>query len=462
MTSPSEQYAHSHRQQHLEELKELVSIPSISAQPAHKPDIWRAARWLVDRLAALGLDHAQAHATPGHPIVTADWLHAGPDKPTLLIYGHYDVQPADPLDLWHSDPFDPQVRGDNLYGRGASDDKGQILAHIQAVESFLKSIGKLPLNIKFIIEGEEEIGGPSLDPFIEAHQTELAADCVVVSDSHMPSPDLPAIQYGLRGLSYIQVNVTGPSTDLHSGAYGGAVYNPIQALAEMIASLKDRNGRVTVPGFYDKVRPLDDVERQTLAALNYDEDRFRREAGIEQTWGEQGYTVLEQITARPTLECNGIWGGYTGDGSKTVLPSSAHAKISCRLVADQDHREISRMLREHLERIAPPQVKVKTMTLHGGHGILLDRTAPAMQAAASALEKAFGNRPVFTREGGSIPVVASFKHMLGVDTVLMGFGLSDDNLHAPNEKFHLPNFYRGIQASIHFMNLLAGAPLSRS
>lgn len=457
MPGPVEDYAVRQRERHLDELKQLLSIPSISAQPAHKVDIERTAQWLVDHLTAIGLDHARAWPTPGNPIVTADWLHAGANKPTLLIYGHYDVQPPDPLDLWHSDPFEPVVRDDNLYGRGTSDDKGQIFAHFKAVEAYLKTGGALPLNVKFIIEGEEEVGGPSLAPFIQAHTADLAADAVVVSDSHMLRPDLPAISYGLRGMCYIQVEVTGPATDLHSGAYGGAVYNPIQALAEMIASLKDRNGRITVPGFYDKVRPLDADERRTIAAVPYSEEQFKQEAGIGQTWGEEGYTFLEQVTARPTLELNGIWGGYQGEGSKTVLPSKAYAKISCRLVSDQDYHDIGRLLSEHLARIAPPQVTIKTTTLHGGQGVLIDRNAPAIRAASVALEKAFGNKPVFIREGGSIPVVALFKQALGIDTVLMGFGLSDDNLHAPNEKFHLPNFYRGILASIHLIELMAGA-----
>ena len=454
MSGDAVQHARSHREQHLAELKELLSIPSISAQPNHRPDIQSAAAWLAEHFKSIGLARAGVHATPGHPIVLAEWLGAGPDRPTLLIYGHYDVQPVDPIDLWQSDPFKPVVRGDNLYARGASDDKGQIMAHVKAVECLMRTAGGLPVNVKFLVEGEEEIGGPSLDPFIEAHKPELAAEVALISDSHMPRPDLPAIVYGLRGLSYIQVEVTGPAGDLHSGSFGGAIYNPIQALAEMIASLKDRDGRITMPGFYDRVRPLDVDERQALAEAPFDGEKFRREAGVAETWGEKGYTTLEQITARPTLEVNGIWCGYQGEGSNTVLPSKAYAKISCRLVADQDYHEISRLLGEHLRRIAPPQVRVETKALHGGHGILIDRNAPPMKVAAAALEEAFGSRPAFIREGGSIPVVASLKHMLGLDTVLMGLGLSDDNLHAPNEKFYLPNFYRGIEASIHFMSLL--------
>ena len=458
MSTEAIDYARSNRDLHLDELKEFLSIPSISAQPAHKPDIERAARWVADHLKSIGMTHAEVYPTTGHPIVMAEWMGAGSRRPTILVYGHYDVQPVDPLNLWLSDPFKPEVRGDDLFARGASDDKGQIFAHMKAAESLLKTNGKLPINLKFLVEGEEEIGGQSLDPFVEMHKSELAADVALISDSHMLRPDLPAIAYGLRGLAYIQVEVTGPAGDLHSGSFGGAIYNPIQALAEMIASLKNHDGYITVPGFYDKVRPIDDDERQTLAAVPFGEEQFKKEAGVTQTWGEKGYTVMEQITARPTLELNGIWGGYTGEGSKTVLPSKAYAKISCRLVADQDYREISRLLNEHLKRIAPPHVRVEVKPLHGGHGILIDRKAPAIQAAAASLERAFGQQPVFMREGGSIPVVASFKQMLGVDTVLMGLGLSDDNLHAPNEKFHLPNFYRGIEASIHFMTLMGDMP----
>lgn len=447
-------HAHENRERHLAELKQLLSIPSISAQPKHNADIERAAQWLVDHLKSIGMTHAEVCATDGHPIVMASWMGAGDERPTVLTYGHYDVQPADPLDLWESDPFKPEIRGEDLYGRGTSDDKGQIFIHIKAAESFLKTTGSLPVNLKFIIEGEEEVGGPNLDAFIETRKDDLSADVVLVSDTHMLRPDLPAITYALRGLAYVEVEVSGPSTDLHSGAYGGAIYNPIQALAEMIAALKDRDGHITVPGFYDKVRALDEEEREMLAAVPFSDEQFMHEAGVNQTWGEADYTIKEQIWARPTLELNGIWGGYQGEGSKTVLPSKAYAKISCRLVADQDHVEIAQLLREHLQSIAPEHVKVNVTALHGGHGLVVDRNTAAMKAASAALENAFGAPPVFMREGGSIPVVASFKHILGIDTVLMGFGLSDDNLHAPNEKFHLPNFYKGIQASIHFMSLL--------
>ena len=448
-------FAVAHQDDQIKELKDLLAIPSVSAQPQHKGDIARAAQWLVDHLLAVGMQRAKVMPTAGHPVVYGEWMSAGKDKPTLLIYGHYDVQPADPLELWQSDPFKAEVRGQNLYARGASDDKGQIFMHIKAVEAYLKSSGKLPVNVKFIIEGEEEIGGPSLDPFIEQNAGLLASNVALISDTGMPQPDVPALTYALRGLCYMEVQVTGPKRDLHSGSFGGAVYNPIQALAEIIVSMKDARGHITIPGFYDRVCPLDEDERKSLAEVPFDEAAFRTETGIPLTWGEEGYTVLEQITARPTLDCNGIWGGYMGEGSKTVLPSKALAKISMRLVPDQDHEEIARLFRDHVIKVAPPQVKVEVRSLHGGKPAIVERSSPVIRAAATALERAFNRRPVFVREGGSIPVVSTFKSVLGIPTVLMGLGLSDDNLHSPNEKFYLPNFYRGIQASIHFLDELA-------
>jgi len=450
-------YALAHQDAQLEELKAFVSIPSISAQPQHRDDITRTAKWLTAHLLSIGMQRAQVMPTSGHPVVYGEWLGAGKDKPTVLIYGHYDVQPADPFELWLSDPFKPEVRGQNLYGRGTSDDKGPLFAHVKAVEAYLKTSGKLPVNIKFIIEGEEEVGSPSLDPFIEANSKLLAANTVMISDTSIPSPDLPALTYALRGLCYLEVEVVGPQRDLHSGSFGGAVYNPIQALSEIIVGMKDAHGHITIPGFYDSVHPLSDEERRVLAEAPFDEIGFRADAGIPSTWGEEGYTVLEQITARPTLDCNGIWGGYTGEGSKTVLPSKATAKISMRLVPDQDPEEIYKLIRAHVLRVAPPQVKVTVRSLHGGKPAIVNINGRELKAAATAMERAFGRKPVFVREGGSIPVVTTFKHVLGIPSVLMGLGLPDDNLHSPNEKFYLPNFYRGIQASIHFIDELAQA-----
>lgn len=445
-------YAANRQAAQLDELIEWLSIPSISAQPQHKGDIARTAQWLADHLLAIGMQRAEVMPTSGHPAVYAEWLGAGADKPTLLVYGHYDVQPVDPLDLWQSDPFQPTVREHNLYARGASDDKGQLFVHVKAAEAYLRTSGKLPVNLKFIVEGEEEIGSPNLDPFIEANRQLLAADAAMISDGSMPRADLPALTYGLRGICYMEVEINSPQRDLHSGSFGGAVYNPIQALVEIIATMKDARGRITIPGFYDRVRPIDEQERRSLSEVPFDEASFRGDAGIPATWGEEGYSVLEQICARPTLECNGIWGGYTGQGSKTVLPSTATAKISMRLVSDQDPHEIADLFRAHVTCVAPPHVRVVVRDLHGGKPAIVDRSAPVMQAAGAALERAFGRRPVFVREGGSIPVVSTFQSVLGISTVLMGLGLPDDNLHSPNEKMFLPNVYRGVQASIHFMD----------
>jgi acetylornithine deacetylase/succinyl-diaminopimelate desuccinylase-like protein len=450
MLNDTLQYAASHHAAFLAELKEFLSLPSISTLPEHQPDMQRTARWLADHCAAIGLRNAAVNSTASHPIVTAEWLEAGPDQPTVLIYGHYDVQPVDPIELWHSDPFKAEVRDDYLYARGASDDKGQTFIHLKALESFLKSQDRLPVNVKVIIEGEEEIGGPSLDAFIETRRDQLAADLAVISDTHMLRPDQPCLIYALRGLCYIQVELTGPARDLHSGQYGGAIYNPIQALCEMLASLKDRDGHITVPGFYDKVLPLSGAERRLLAQTPFSEEEFRQDTGVAGVWGEKGYTTKEQITARPTLEINGIWGGFTGEGPKTVLPARASAKISCRLVADQDHFEIAELLQNHLKQIAPPYVKVETRRLHGGYGALINLDSQYMRAAARVLQQVFGNAPVFEREGGSIPVVATFQKVLGIDSIMLGFGLPDDNLHSPNERFYLPNFYRGIEAAIRY------------
>jgi acetylornithine deacetylase/succinyl-diaminopimelate desuccinylase-like protein len=448
-------YAASHQDQFLAELREFLSIPSISAQPKHKGDMERAAKWLANHLKRIGLADAKAFPTSGHPIVTGEWMGAGPRKPTLLIYGHYDVQPPEPFDLWKTQPFRPTVRGDNLYARGASDDKGQVFAHIKMVESYLRTEGHLPVNVKFLIEGEEEVGGPSLTPFIESHKRQLACKVALISDSSMPSPSQPAITYGLRGICYMQVELEGPDHDLHSGSFGGAVYNPIQALAEMIAKMKDAKGHITIPGFYDKVRAVSNEERRAINNVPFDQAEFCRDAGVSSMWGEVGYTIPEQIGIRPTLECNGIWGGYMSEGSKTVLPSKAYAKISMRLVPDQTPEEIAHLFSDYVRRVAPPQVKVTIQNLHGGLPALIDRDIPEMQAASAALERAFGAKPVFMRDGGSVPVVAAFKSILGAPTIMIGLGLPDDNLHSPNEKFYLPNFYKGIDASIHFLDELA-------
>jgi acetylornithine deacetylase/succinyl-diaminopimelate desuccinylase-like protein len=450
-------YARAQREQFLAELRTFLSIPSVSTQTQHQPDIVRAAEWLRDQLLAAGFPEAQVMPTLKHPVVYAEWLAAGPTAPTVLIYGHYDVQPPDPLDEWRTPPFEPTLVGDDIFARGAADDKGQLYAHVKAVQSFHQTVGQPPVNIKCIFEGEEEMGSPSLDPFIREHNELLAADVAVISDSHILGKDLPSIVYGLRGLAYVEVEVSGPAHDLHSGIYGGAVHNPINALCAMIASLHDEHGRITIPGFYDRVRELEPEERADLSRVPFDRAAWLEQTGAPADWGEPDYTIVERTTARPTLDVNGMWGGYIEPGAKTVLPGKAHAKISMRLVPDQDPAEISRLISAHLKAVAPPTVRVEVQELHQGKWAIVRRDSVWMQAACKAYAAAFGREPVFERGGGSIPVVATFQDVLGIDTILMGFGLPDDNLHAPNEKFHLPNFYRGIETAIHFMEHL-GSP----
>jgi acetylornithine deacetylase/succinyl-diaminopimelate desuccinylase-like protein len=448
-------YARGRQAEHLSELSQFLKIPSISAQPRFRSKVQEAAEWLRSQLLTAGFPRAELMPTPGHPVVYAEWLPAGPAAPTVLVYGHYDVQPPEPLELWRTEPFEPTVVGDDLYGRGASDDKGQLFIHVKAVEAYQQTDGVPPVNLKCIFEGEEEIGSPNLDPFIRQHKDLLAADVAVISDSHVLGKNLPAIVYGLRGLSYIEVEVTGSAHDLHSGGYGGAVHNPIHALADLISGLHDPGGRITVPGFYDRVRPLTAAERADLARIPFDRRAWLAGAGVSQDWGESEFTIIERTGARPTLDVNGMWGGYTGDGAKTVLPSKAFAKISMRLVPDQKAGEIAHLIQDHLQASAPPTVTVQVRELSRGNPAIVRRDSPAMQAAFSAYQETFGREPVFIREGGSIPVVATLQKELGIETVLMGFGLPDDNLHAPNEKFHLPNFYRGIQTVIYFLGHLA-------
>ena len=448
-------FARSHRDEFLAELEAFLRIPSVSTQDEHKPDVEQAAAWLRDRLLDAGFPKAEVMPTAGHPVVYAEWMAAGADAPTILIYGHYDVQPPDPFDLWETPPFEPTVIGDDLFARGASDDKGQLYVHVKAAEAFRETEGAPPVNVKCIFEGEEEMGSPSLEPFIREHQDLLAADVAVISDTGMLGKGIPSIVYGLRGLAYVEVEVTGPDHDLHSGIYGGAVLNPANALCAMIAQLHDEEGRVTIPGFYDRVRRLSDEERAELAEAPFDRQEWLEEAGVKTDWGEPEYTIIERTSARPTLDVNGIWGGYIEPGAKTVLPSKACAKISMRLVPDQDPVRITELFRDYFEEIAPPAVDVEVRGLHGGDPAIVDRDSPAMKAASQAYAEAFGGEPLLVRRGGSIPVVATFQKVLGLETVLMGFGLPDDRLHSPNEKFHLPNFYRGIEAAIHFMNGLS-------
>lgn len=451
-------YAYDNQEEFVEQLKEFLRIPSISTLSTHKADMLRAAQWLKEELERIGLEHVSISPTEGHPIVYADWLHAQrAEAPTVLIYGHYDVQPADPLELWHSPPFEPTEREGNLYGRGTADDKGQLFIHLKAIEALMQTTGQLPLNVKCIFEGEEECGGTHLDDWIDAHQELLKSDLAVISDTHILAEDQPTIVYGLRGLSYLEVHIESAKGDLHSGMYGGAVHNPIQALAELIAQLHDENGTVTVPGFYDKVLPLDEEERAELARIPYTDETLLHETGATMAWGEKEYTVVERTSARPTLEMNGIWGGFQGEGAKTVLPAKAGAKLSMRLVPNQEPWEIAQLVSQHLKRLAPPTVRLDVRELHHGDGAIIPRNLPAMQVASEAYEETFGVRPIFVREGGSIPVVASLQKKLGIHTVLLGFGLPDDNLHAPNEKFSLAMFHKGIETVILFYQKVAQA-----
>ena len=441
-----QQYAEEHHDRFLDELFEYLSIPSISTEKERRDDVARCAMWLADHLREIGIDHVVVEPTDGHPIVFAEHV-VDPDLPTYLIYGHYDVQPPDPLDLWDSPPFEPTVRDGKIFARGATDDKGQLFCHIKALEAHLATHGTLPVNVKLLIEGEEEVGSMNLEPWVHDHKDKLDCDAVIISDSSMYARGVPSIMYSLRGLAYFEMKVTGPSHDLHSGLYGGAVANPINVIADIIASLHDDEGRITVPGFYDQVRELEDDEREAFADLPFSEDEFLAETGAPATWGEQGYSTLERTWARPTLDCNGIWGGFTGDGAKTVLPSEANAKFSCRLVPDQDPREIEKLVGAYIEEIAPPTVTVEFHQHHGAIPFITERDNPAVQAAMRAFQKSWGTEPVFIRGGGSIPVVATFAQVLGAPTVLMGFGLNDDRLHSPNEKFDLACFEGGIRTS---------------
>ena len=447
-------YAEAHFDTFVTELEDLLRIPSISTDPEYAGEIRRAAGWLVDHFKALGFPIAEIVETEGHPVVYAEYL-VGANLPTILVYGHYDVQPPDPLELWDSPPFEPVIKDGVLYGRGTCDDKGQLFMYAKAAEAWLKTTGTLPVNLKFMLEGEEENGSAHLPDFIRANKDRLRADVVAVSDTTLFRPNLPSITYGLRGLAYVEVSLTGPDRDLHSGVYGGAIENPINALARLISNLHDEHHRVTVPCFYDNVRPLTEQERTNFAALPFDEKEWAGEVGVSVTKTEDGYTPLEGTTARPTLDCNGIWGGYIAKGAKTVLPSKASAKISMRLVADQTPAEITEKLRRYFEANTPPTMKLKFTDLHGGYGVLVDLDSSAMEAATEALRGTFGSDPVFIRSGGSIPVVADFKNILGLDTVLLGFGLDSDAIHSPNECFGLDRFQQGITTIIRFLEAFA-------
>lgn len=439
-----DQYFKTHREAHLEELKAFLRIPSISSLSEHREDIRNGAEWLKGAMLKAGLENAEVFETEGHPVVYADWLHAE-GKPTVLVYGHYDVQPVDPLHLWETPPFDPHVRDNKLFARGASDDKGQVFMHVKAVEALLQLNGELPVNIKFIIEGEEEIGSPNLPLYVEQNKEQLAADLIVISDTGMQGPGRPAVCYGLRGLAGVQIDVKGPKGDLHSGLYGGAVQNPLHAIVEILESFRDKEGVIQVEGFYEDVLPVSDKERAEFAALQFDLDNEKKEIGISEDFGETGYSFVERTWIRPTLEVNGITGGFSGEGIKTVLPAEASAKITCRLVPDQDPDDIVAKLRAHVEAHKPAGVTVEITDFDKGKPFLTPYDHPAIQAAGRSYERVYNVPTAFTRMGGSIPIVAAFDEMLGLPVVLMGFGLASENFHAPNEHFHLENFDKGLR-----------------
>lgn len=444
-------YIDSNADRFLEELKDFLRIPSISADSTYNDQTRRAAEYVAAEAERIGLENVRIFETPGHPIVYADWLHAE-GKPTVLIYGHYDVQPPDPIDLWTSPPFEPAVRGDEIYARGAIDDKGQVHLHMKSLEALMQTIGRLPVNVKLIIEGEEEVGSPNLPSFLEEHRDLLACNAVMISDTTMYDYDMPSITYGLRGLAYFELRVVGPDRDLHSGMFGGPVANPINALCEMVAKMKDENGRIQLPGFYDDVIDVTPEERAELARLPYNVEDFKKMITIPETVGENGYSDLERLWARPTLDLCGIWGGYQGEGAKTVLPSKAGAKISMRLVANQDYRKVGEQLRQFVEENTPRGVTVEVIELHGGPPALTPTDSVPVRAALTALEQAFGTKPFLIRNGGSIPIVADFEAQLEAPVVLMGFGLPDQNAHSPDEKMNLKNYHRGIKSSAIFLN----------
>ncbi len=437
-----------------DELCDLLRIPSVSADSKHKADVRRAGGWVLKQFESLGLK-AELIETAGHPLVYAE-SPAVAGAPTVLVYGHYDVQPPDPLGEWKSPPFEPTRRDGNIYARGATDDKGQMLTHVKSTEAWLKTAGKLPVQLKFLIEGEEEVGSENLYDFISAQRKKLQCDIAVISDCSQFGPGQPAITYGLRGLAYFELKLTGPKQDLHSGTFGGAVVNPAIALSKIMAALVDERGRVQVPGFYDDVLPLTDQERKQFAALPFDEAEFKKQIGVDAVAGEEGYTTLERRSARPTFDINGLTSGYQGEGAKTILPSKASAKFSFRLVPKQDPKKIAKSLEKKLRELCPAGVKMELFDYSGAPGVTVPLDSPYVAAAAKAIEHGFGRAPVYMREGGSIPVVSAFREQLGVDTLLLGWGLDDDNTHSPNEKFCLADFHRGIKASARLWQELAG------
>jgi acetylornithine deacetylase/succinyl-diaminopimelate desuccinylase-like protein len=446
-------YQDQHQERFLEELKDLLRIPSISSDSTHQTDMQTCAEAVKKSLLDAGVSKAAIYPTAGHPVVYGEKI-VDPSKPTILVYGHYDVQPVDPLDLWHTPPFEPTIRNGMIFARGSADDKGQFFMHVKALELMNQS-GTLPCNIKFIIEGEEEIGSPSLGAFVSSHKDLLKADVILISDTSMISLETPSIEIGVRGLAYIQVEVTGPNRDLHSGVYGGAVANPVTILAQMIASCHDENNHITIPGFYDDVLESSAEDRKKMAAAPFNEKEYMRDLGVKSLWGEKGFTTNERTGIRPTLELNGIWGGFQGEGSKTVLPSKASAKISARLVPNQRAGKMAELLLNYFKKIAPPSVSVQCFELHGGEPYMTPLDSLAYKAAEKAIEASFGKKPVPQRGGGSIPICSLLEKELGIKIVFMGFGLDSDNLHSPNEKYDIANFYKGIETIPYFHQYFA-------
>lgn len=442
-------YASTNFNKFLSDLKELIAIPSVSTEADRNEDVKLCAENISIKLSSLGIEHVKVMPTPKHPIVYGDYLHAGDSQPVILIYGHYDVQPVDPIDLWNTSPFEGIQKGDYLFGRGASDMKGQFIACLAAIESIMKT-GELPVNIKFILEGEEEIGSPSLHQFLSDNVELLKADVVLNPDTGMVAPDVPAIIYGLRGLAYFEIRTFGPDRDLHSGAFGGVVHNPAQVLCDLISGMHDEDGRITLPGFYDSVLPLSSQEKEELNRLNMDDSYYANQAGVSELRGEKGFTSIERIGARPTLEVNGFLSGFTGPGAKTIIPAKAMAKISTRLVPNQDPKMVHQQMIEYMNQHAPKSIRWEVELISTGNPSISDINLPETKALVNAFESVFGVKPVFKREGGSVPVTADMQELLGIDSVLTGFGLPDDNIHSPNERLHLPTWEKGILTLIHF------------
>jgi acetylornithine deacetylase/succinyl-diaminopimelate desuccinylase-like protein len=452
------QYSRAHAKRFRQELHEFLRIPSLSGDPAHAGDVRRAAAWLAAHLRELGVENVQIMPTPGHPVVYGQWLGAGPDKPTALVYGHYDVVPAAIEDGWDTPPFEPVEKDGRIFARGATDDKGQLFIHVKALESYLKTGGDAPVNVKFLFEGEEEVSSPNLRPLLEANLDVLKADLCVISDSSMRTIDEPAILHSLRGMTYVEVEVRGPSDDLHSGFWGGAVHNPALALVEILSKLHNPDHSIAVPGFYDDVIPLTAEERAEIAKTAISEEQSKQSTGVPAIWGEAAYSIRERVSARPTLEINGLLSGWTGPGPKTIIPAKAMAKISCRLVGNQNPRKIYQQLKQYIESLAPPTVTVNVRLLTPGEPALIDYKIPEMQAASRAYEKAWGAKPIFTRGGGSIPVVADIYNLMHIPVVMMGYGLDDDGLHGPNEHFSIEMFHRGIETAIVYLEEVARLP----